>query len=77
MKKSIIARWEYMLLPLFLINITTSANTWAIFGISIGQLFFYILIAVVIAVVAHTPYRNLGFILFVFSFGYIRIYGNP
>ncbi len=32
---------EFTLFPLFIINITTSANTWNILGIIIGQLFFY------------------------------------
>jgi hypothetical protein len=73
MQKRIETGWEYILLPLFLINITTSANTWAILGISIGQIFFYILIAVTTAVVVLTPYRNFGLILLAFSFLFLFI----
>lgn len=62
MNKKNLAGWEYILFPLFLINITTSANTWEIFGISIGQVFYYIIIVITSCIVMITPYRKIGLI---------------
>lgn len=73
MTKKNITRLEYFLLPLFLINITTSANTWGILGVSIGQIFYYLIIAITTAIVAVTPYRNLGFILLGLSFIFLFV----
>ena len=50
-------RW--MLLLLFL-NITTSSNLWKVFGLSIGQFLYWVIIALAFSVVIETPYRRLG-----------------
>jgi hypothetical protein len=73
MQKRNITGWNYILLPLFLINITFSANTWSIFGISIGQILYYFLILGATAQVVLTPYRNLGLVLLAFSFLFLFI----
>lgn len=74
MREKKIVKWEYFLLPLLLINITTSANTWEIFGVSIGKIFYYFIIGITTSIVALTPYRNLGFILLGLSFMFLFIY---
>ena len=54
---------EFTLFPLFIINITTSANTWNILGLSIGQLFFYIIIIISSYIIVNTQYKFAAFIL--------------
>jgi hypothetical protein len=68
------AGWEFILFPLFLINITTSANTWEVLGISIGQIFYYVIIAIATFIILTTPYRTLGLVLLGFSFLFLFLY---
>ena len=49
-----------LLLPLLLLNITTSANNWHVLGIGIGPALFWIIIATGGYLVAQSGYRNLG-----------------
>ena len=48
------------LLPLLLLNITTSANDWRIAGVSIGVVLFWAIIATAAYLVLNSPYRAVG-----------------
>ena len=49
-----------LLLPLLLLNVTTSANDWRVFGLSIGMMLFWIIIATAAYLVLNSPYRTVG-----------------
>ena len=51
---------KHLLLPLFLINITTSANRWPLLGISIGQALYWVIIGLAWYVASRSPYRRLA-----------------
>ena len=48
------------LLPLLLLNITTSANDWRVSGLSVGALLFWLIIATAAFLVLHSRYRAVG-----------------
>ena len=58
---------EKLLFPLFLVNITTSANTWNILGISIGQFIFYFIIIIATYIIINTQYKILSYALVILS----------
>ncbi len=58
---------EKLLFPLFLVNITTSANTWNILGISIGQFIFYFIIIISTYIIINTQYKILSYALIILS----------
>jgi hypothetical protein len=74
MQDKTIKRLGLILFPLFLINTTTSANTWQLLGIGIGQAIYYLIIAIATIIVLITPYRKIGLFLLVISFGFLFIY---
>jgi hypothetical protein len=63
---------RFILFPLFLINITFSANEWAFLGISIGQLLFWLIIILTFIVLYNSFSRTIAitllFGIFVFKF---------
>jgi hypothetical protein len=62
------SKWlELILFPLFVVNITTSANTWNFLGISIGQLFYYIIIIISSYIIVNTQYKILAYLLIILS----------
>lgn len=56
-----------LLFPLLFVNITTSANNWAILGIGIGQTLFWVIIGLAWLVCLQTPYRRVSNIALVLS----------
>ncbi|NQU33081.1 MAG: hypothetical protein HQ521_07585 [Bacteroidetes bacterium] len=55
---------EKILFPLFIINITVSANGWAIFGFGVGEAIYWLIIAIAFGIGFNSPYRNTVVILF-------------
>ena len=56
---------QKLLMPLLLINITTSANRWDFFTlIPIGQSIFWLIVILSLFIISRTPYRYFALILF-------------
>jgi hypothetical protein len=53
-----LARW--LLMPLFLANITIAANGWHVMGVGLGEALFWAIIALSAYLAWHSPYRTLG-----------------
>lgn len=48
------------LLPLLLLNVTTSANNWHVFGVAVGPALFWLIIATAAYLVLQSSYRAVG-----------------
>ena len=66
----------YFLLPLLLLNITTSANRWELLpGILLGQFIFWVILFLSLIINYRTPYRTTSIYLFLFGlvFGIFQV----
>jgi hypothetical protein len=59
---------EKILFPILIINITTSANAWEVFGVGIGQTLYWLIIAIGFTIAYNTPYRVLSIVMLILSF---------
>ena len=50
-------------LYLLLINITLAANAWAIFGLGLGQILYWVILLLGVKILSKTVYKQVGVLL--------------